>query len=717
MHDPELDEALAPVRHHLTGPIINRNTVLAAWMRSLDVTPSGDAWQVAKVALASGLSFREAASAAAQTGGERGESPVVPSLRAESSLSALESPVPERLPVSRPRLASVLSSLEWYPKVFGPGDIVGQGAVRLLGTPNIPLVSVLVRETAQNSWDARTSRTAVRFSFNLRKLDLSEREVLSHRIFTGTAPALGLDTVLAKEDLWVLEVADRGTKGLGGPVRNDRAVPADRVTDFIDLIFNIGAPRDVKLGAGTYGFGKSITYKASGCGTVLFWSRSREPHGIEDRLIGSAFGGTFVQGGLNHTGRHWWGSVQPDDQRIEPLVGDAAATLASAVFAQGFGDDETGTSMLILDPQLGGASRREDAEALAEAVAWNLWPKLMDPGPGRTRMLIEVLLEGEPLTLPDPATDPLFAGYADCLELIRAVQSGHSYTPNFFTEIQPIVHGNTKRLLGHLALSRYPYRGQSRSTEVASFDGPSSHVVLMRHDAELVVKYWERQRLESEGFQWAAVFKPIASTDNSFADAEPPAHDDWVPDFIQDKRKKSEVRVSLTKIRDGVGQFLAPHQGTREAAKSGRSVAGLADRLAGLVGPVPGSAPTRRSSTSSSRPSAPSKPQVGVVGQWRGPVAGGRRRMGLRVMFPSKAKAPAVVSATAAVGIEGSQDRDAGLVEVLGWLPDSGPSPRLSASPVPGTTIMRPGQTMWLIVDGVDELSVDVTLTAEAVSQ
>ena len=82
----------------------------------------------------------------------------------------------------------------------------------------------------------------------------------------------------------------------------------------------------------------------------------------------------------------------------------------------------------------------------------------------------------------------------------------------------------------------------------------------MRHQAELVVRNFERQELDVEGFQWTGVFKPVADVDDSFALAEPPAHDDWVPQAIQDKSKRSEVRVALIRIREAADTYLSPRK-------------------------------------------------------------------------------------------------------------------------------------------------------------
>ena len=166
----------------------------------------------------------------------------------------------------------------------------------------------------------------------------------------------GLAELLRHDEIWALEVSDRGTVGLGGPIRNDLAVDSGVDTDFIDLVFNIGAPRDAYLGGGTYGFGKTISYVASSVGTILIWSRCEGSSGLEHRLIGSAIGDGFNMDGLRFTGRHWWGNAIASEGRVEPAVGDLAEELGEAVFASRFDRDVTGTSILILDPQLGGDS-------------------------------------------------------------------------------------------------------------------------------------------------------------------------------------------------------------------------------------------------------------------------------------------------------------------------------------------------------------------------
>ena len=128
--------------------------------------------------------------------------------------------------------------------------------------------------------------------------------------------------------------------------------------------------------------------------------------------------------GLRFTGRHWWGNAIASEGRVEPAVGDLAEELGEAVFATRFDRDVTGTSILILDPQLGGDSPEKNVELLAEAVVWNLWPKLLAEQSGRPRMNITVQLNGTPIALPSIEQHPVLSGHAQCLLAVRAAQAG-----------------------------------------------------------------------------------------------------------------------------------------------------------------------------------------------------------------------------------------------------------------------------------------------------
>lgn len=678
MKESRLKRALGPVKGYFSGRDVNDNTVLAAHLRARGVPASGQPWSAAKEAMRQGATFEDAAKQAAAS--QAGHQPL-------RQVPDNEDPTPFQG-----------RSLRWFPKQFGPGDIDGVGAKRLLGTPNIAPAHLLVRETGQNSWDARGTSESIDFTLNLRRLPPEVIDTLRRRVFTDDPPSTGLAELLNRDEVLALEVSDRGTIGLGGPIRNDLALDAGEDTNFIDLVFNIGAPRDVHLGGGTYGFGKTITYVVSSVGTVLIWSRCEGGLGQEHRLIGSAIGDGFNQGGLRYTGRHWWGNAIPDEDRVEPVVGDLADELGSQVFSAGFDADVTGTSLLILDPQLGADSPEEAVEMLADAVVWNLWPKMLTEQTGRARMRIDVQLDGRSIELPTVEEHSVLGGHAACLLAVRAAQSGRHddalRTP-YPLDVREIWCNRPRKLLGHLALTRYPAPRGIR---------PSHWVSLMRHQAELVVKHLPGTELDVEGFQWAGVFKPVAEVDDSFAQAEPPAHDDWVPQAVQDKPRRRDVNVALTRIKESADEFLSPRPPEAADTDPVSSVAHLGDLLADLLTGLQGPAPSSREPRTSQRASGrrPRRPQAEVVAVAHESAEPGWTRTTIDVQLSSTATGPAEVDALVRVGVDGGSLDDAQAVRVLGWMGED------IAGDARERAALIPGESRQFVYEARSDLAIDI---------
>ncbi|HET9896505.1 MAG TPA: hypothetical protein VFQ44_16380 [Streptosporangiaceae bacterium] len=731
MSEEQLLRALKPVYKYFSGRELSVNSVLAAYLRSSGLPVSGQTWETAKQAMSRGAGFNEAVMLAAS----QSKTQIKPT------------------PVAANQLPTPFTghSLGWFPKQFGPGDIDGVGAKRLLGTPKSDSVSVLVREMGQNSWDARRKSPSIDFVLNLRLLRGPVMETLRKRIFTGDPPKTGLAELLRHDQIWALEVSDRGTIGLCGPIRNDLAVDPGMDTDFIDLVFNIGAPRDMYLGGGTYGFGKTISYIVSGVGTVLIWSRCEGSSGLEHRLIGSAIGDGFNMNGQRFTGRHWWGNAIPSQARVEPAVGDLAEELGDAVFANQFDRRVTGTSILILDPQLGGDSPEKTVEQLAAAVVWNLWPKLLAEQRGQTRMNIGVQLNGTPITLPSIEHHSVLSGRAHCLLAVRAAQFGSdlaALSTKYPVYVEEIWLKKPKKLLGHLALARYPVPPGTESP---------SHAVTVMRQAELVVRNFERQELDVEGFQWTGVFKPVADVDDSFALAEPPSHDDWVPQAVQDKSRRTEVRVALARIREATDQYLTPRKPTVASSEASPSAAHVGDMLADLLGGLEGPAPSNwmhppaagssasagttasvatsngDASATTVPPPSPGTESVGAAGSASSlagntrtlPGVGMGRRVGrpriivadvshepaqspgwtrttLNVQLASGSSAASAVDVSLRVGFDGGSMEDAGAIRIFGWSDASGDN---FAS---GSTELQPDIVRQFVFEARSDLAIDV---------
>lgn len=640
MKDVERLEALARVKEYFRGKAVTDNTVLAAHMRAIGIAPSGDPWKIARSALRAGMTFEDAA----LVGGGHGSAAASPPERRRPSDQADRLRFTPATELTAARLSG--APLDWFPQRFEPGAIQGDGAKKLLGTPNVSLEDLLVRETAQNSWDARAGQESVRFTMNIRSLSDEVIGALRHEVFSGDAPGTDLDRALVDEGIVAIEISDRGTTGLGGPVRNDKSVPGGEVTHFIDLVYNIGATKTGGTSGGTYGFGKSVAYMVSEIGAIVIWSRCQTNEGVEDRLIASAIGEVFDAEGYRHTGRHWWGRTI--DGFPEPVVGAVAQRLGSRLFSQGFDDDELGTSILILAPMLGEPGPDDDADVLADSVLRNLWPKLVPDGSGSTPMTIRVQVDGTDHPIPDPAAHPVYSGSVTCLQAVRAVQAGREIPTSMF-KCDVVQIKRYDSLVGHLALTKFPAVG------LGDLD-PSQSVTLMRSSAELVVTRLDRGPLTEPGFQWAGVFKPVASLDPAFAKSEPPAHDNWSSQSLSDKTQKSQVKVALDKVRAQADAFIQP-SGSPKPSGSALSAAAIADGLSGFLGGVVGSGPSPRAGGGAG--GSRSKKARADVGRpsWRDLGRLGWKRTVVPVGITGGDPGGSFVRATVLVGTDGGSDR------------------------------------------------------------
>lgn len=748
MSPDDLERAATSLGTDFRSSKITIASVLAGYLRRAHLRTSGDAYTLARAAVDSGHSFEEAVRIAGETlgvevGSELGSSyvsgrrqgtsadpaeaddflgdrtgdrdprplltstPELPDGARTSQGAAFESEGRSMIVAtgsSGGRLSSNMPPMDWFPKAFGPGDIDGSGALKLLGNPRVSLVDLLVRETAQNSWDARSDDDLVlQYRLHLRTLSPTQRTILSEQVFTEGIEHVGLGDSLAKPALRVLEVHDRGTSGLDGPCRNDRPIAEGVPTNFIDLVLNVGSPPDKPVGGGTYGFGKTVSYLATHSGVVLFWTHVRAGGSIESRLIASGFGDRYDQDGRRFTGRHWWGVRR--GQVILPLTGAAADELAHALFSESFDPGQTGTSMMLIDPKIESDDGVEDEGAfignVRNAILLNLWPKLVG-SMARRRMLIELLLEDKRVEIPDPRQTRFLVPFVDALEAVRDKQDGREATNDFSpVSIIDIRSGHPDRLVGRLGLVREPATAIPLDVGL----GPTSHhVCFMRHDAELVVKYKEYAALDTDGFQWAGVFKPESDLDPVFARSEPPAHDDWVSKHLQ-RPDSTFVNKAISGTKEGVKQFLDPTWVLKGDDDEAPSVASLSDRLSGLVGSIVGNRPLGRRSGKSRGGPRRSRPKVEILDSQVIEMDGRWRYTAVEVLLSKASRSAAQVRATAAIAMENHQrEIDQSLVSVVGWSSD----PSLSRTSGLDRQLLRAGESKWLMIRARRDLAIDV---------
>lgn len=470
-----------------------------------------------------------------------------------------------------------MSGPRWFSQPYPPdGANAAEGIRNQLGRPELDLLTLLVRESAQNSWDARL-RDGLPVDFRIDVTTVGPAHASSWRelLLAGAPPRIEdfpLRETLLQPVVRLLTVSDRNTRGLGGPTRADRAVGAER--DFVSFVRNIGEPRDTPLGGGTYGFGKGIFFRVSKPGTILVHTRCRMPGGTyETRLIGCALWRSYVaeEGGEKRrwTGRHWWGDTS--GEVVEPLVGPAAEAAARRLGLRPFAPTETGTTIVVIAPDLDGQEPAEAAGYLAETMAWHLWPKMISVEGRDPAMRLSVTCDGVEHPVPDPRGTLPLKLFVEAYEQMLGPEgeSLHCHKP--------------RRLLGRLGLVKrfVPGTQPSRASRLLDIEDAVHHVCLMR-PAELVVTYHAGPRPPSVHVGYAGVFRADERMDEVYAKAEPPTHDAWNPQSLG-RPESTFVRTTFQRIGEKLNGLLSL-SGTARPGATGVALGAASSYFSGLVG-------------------------------------------------------------------------------------------------------------------------------------
>lgn len=471
--------------------------------------------------------------------------------------------------------------LRLYSEPYSPsGNMAANGARRLLGAPRLGLLQTVIRESVQNCCDAAKLGVGPRVRFRLRRLSPEQLAALEGRVLTDLPddPEASdpIREFFASPAPWVLEICDFGTTGLAGPTRADRPPAPGERTDFVNFIRDIGIKRDTELGGGTYGFGKSALYLASRCSLIIVDTQTRNGGQLVRRLIGAQLGGSFVAGHgdsqRRYTGRHWWGVLDDIAQVADPLEGEAAAVLAGDLGMPARSAAETGTTIMIVAPQFIDDNIRDAAGAIQEALLWNFWPRMMADAPAARRLDVALEIDGADYPIPAPEETPPLDHFCDAM---RGIRSG---APS----VETVSSARPAKVLGRLHIvkgikgDRLPLRSDGESL----FPETCRHIAVMR-PVELVVRYFDDgEPLQQAGSEWAGVFvtSEEKEVEKAFADAEPPAHDDWLYDMLPKKTyARTYVRVALSRIRDAAQAVVGGQAPTTGGHRDAPSLAHVAD--------------------------------------------------------------------------------------------------------------------------------------------
>lgn len=469
-------------------------------------------------------------------------------------------------------------SVRWWSQPFAPeGSAAAEGIVKQLGRPVLDPLTVLVREAAQNSWDARLDDGVVEFHVDVRVLG-DDVDTWRETLLPGPPKEseVALDKALGTES-FVVVVSDRNTRGLGGPLRAGERAQHEETPDFVQFLRNVGEPSDHQFGGGTYGFGKGIFYRLSRAGAILVDTCTAADGPAARRLMGAALGRSWYLDERRFTGRHWWGLVATDDVP-DPVLADQADIISKNLGLSGFDDGRTGTDIVILAADLGIVGPESDARErtpqeaatfLASSVLWHLWPKMVPDEYGR-HMRFTVGVNGSAVPVPEPHTLDELMPFVEALHEVRA---GNGVA---FSRTVPPKHAGTFAV----ALSAADSAGTRLLIEAARpFEGPSHHVARMRV-AELVVDYLPGPPHSDPRLAYGGVFKASEDADALFASAEPPTHDDWISKGLI-RTARGVVQGARTFVQKQLDERLG--LGPQAGGPGGQGLGQLSALLAGIV--------------------------------------------------------------------------------------------------------------------------------------
>jgi hypothetical protein len=561
--------------------------------------------------------------------------------------------------------------MEWIPESYPrAGGLAAAGFYKLLGRPRLDPLTVLVRETAQNSWDARLdNRNPVDFTLQGWYQSADEREALRSEVFVGAEKATGtnLDRELASRKLIGLYITDRNTKGLSGPLEADEADP-DGTYDWVDFVLNVGKANTQAHTGGTYGFGKTISYVVSAANAVVIHSKTEYRGRGQTRLIACAIGEEFTRNRRLYTGRHWWGERHEDVPR--PVTGRDADQLAARIGMPSFEPGDTGTNILIIAPDLGGRTPEQAMRFIAESVAWHLWPKLLRRK-GRRPMEIDVSWNGEPVVIPRLEDRPPLQGFAQAFEAVLDGKAGDKSPLGL--RVDTIRCQRPATIVGTLATMPLVHReraivddGSNREDNeapapAAVLPDVCHHVALLR-TPELVVEYLEGPAPPEGGTEWAGVFRSGDEHDVHFAAAEPPTHDSWIPSLLPKSQGRTIVNVGLREIRKVLDNRWA--QRKRPLHEDASSTAVIADELAHLVRSIEAKGPGRHRRDTTPPAPGPAKPRVDIVYSAPVELDGGLGTLARLLINPAPASSGTRLHVQVAAALDG-RDADSNLDPAL----------------------------------------------------
>ncbi|MBH0231378.1 hypothetical protein [Halobacillus yeomjeoni] len=227
----------------------------------------------------------------------------------------------------------------------------GSSLLRLIQNDELPILDLLVRESLQNSLDAKKAENS-HVNVDLSIQGFKKDTALKH--FQGLTDTFAHE--FPSEEQKSLVIRDSNTVGLTGPLSYEEMDSREEQGNMLNLVYEIGRPQQKEGAGGSWGLGKTVYFRA-GVGLVIYYSRIRKEDGtFESRLAACLIENeekdrksTFIPYKKEEKlkrGIAWWGVPQGD--KTVPLTGkEEIQSILEDFNIEPYTGEETGTTVII----------------------------------------------------------------------------------------------------------------------------------------------------------------------------------------------------------------------------------------------------------------------------------------------------------------------------------------------------------------------------------
>ena len=411
------------------------------------------------------------------------------------------------------------------------GGTTTTAITRTLDSTNLSQTEVLLRESVQNSYDAKLkNEKPLEMFFNCYRFSKQNISDIQKLIGRDGLNKYGQELVLKLfPSSYNLEISDRNSTGLTGKAGFQEAEKSKEEEKFHHFVYMTGNDDNKdEFSGGSFGFGKASLYKYSGLRTIAVYSKIKKDEIFETRFILCRIDERIK----NNSSRCWWGTIgyyKDGTNYAAPLLNKDADYAAKCFNMKPFSVDETGTDVLLLDVSCQKELQDKIPDSTFEHTFKDLfpelilhwfWPKTNSIKPEK-RINFHLIFEEKDFSY--RLLNPI--NYYPYNYFLKSLNT--FYETKEIDESKGIFHVEKKRpnqSIGKVVLTKSNVKEYKLKYLESNFSNPT--IAWMR-DVEFIVKYFPSYQNLKEGKTTFGIFHTNYELESYFRTFENQTHDEW----------------------------------------------------------------------------------------------------------------------------------------------------------------------------------------------